>query len=322
MRSRRRGGTAAASIVWFVMASSALGIPPSTVRTASATPPPFVTILFSRSQWSVHEDCAVPGGAVTLETVAADLARRGWAGTGSVVTSRIGTTDLRCTWNALYPTWATLQRLHSSYGWQTTSHSATYPNMTLIARDRQFAESCGTLSTFTDHGFGRAWGMFSYPNDQRSLEIQRDVVSTCFAFGRRNGAKRNQLSAAQAPWWANVRTVNGGACRAEGTPCSAVPTPYRYQDPFALRSFVAVSAGEWAVPQFHKLVSGSKSTGTVRWDCTSTDWRLHFSNQTEVYCWNDYQRILAGIPSVAVVTDPATVARSWGANPFVLAKHR
>jgi hypothetical protein len=312
---------AIASTAWIAMMSSSLGIPPTAVGTASAAPPPYVTILFSRSQWSVQEGCVVPPGAVTLGTVAADLARRGWAGTGSVVTSRIGTTDVRCSWNALYPTWTMLQRLHSSYRWTATSHSATYPNLTLITRDRQFAESCGTLPTFTDHGFGRAWGMFSYPNDDRSLEIQRDVVSTCFAFGRRYSPKPNQLSTMAAPWWGNIRSVNGGACHVESAQCYSVSTRYRYQNPFEIQSFVAVSAGQWAVAQLHKLVTGAKLTGTVRWDCTSADWRLHFTNQTEVYCWNDYQRILFGIPTGAVVTDPATVARSWGANPQVLGKH-
>jgi hypothetical protein len=96
---------------------------------------------------------------------------------------------------------------------------------------------------------------------------------------------------------------------------------YRYANPIALANLVTVAPGEWAVVQFHKLVSGARLTGTSTWDCTADDWRRHWTNQTEIYCWNDYQRILAGVPASAVVTDPATVARAWGSNPQVLQQH-
>lgn len=285
-----------------------------------AAPPPFVTVLFSRSQWAVHENCVALPGAVTLEAVAADLDARGWIGTGSVVTSRIGTTRMRCSGTVLYPTWSILERLRTEHGWQSTSHSATYANLTRLTREGQLAESCGTLTTLAAHGFGRAWGMFSYPHD-RSTAIQWDVVSTCFAFGRRYSARRNTVGNTTAPWWGRVRSVNGGACHDSTASCYSVDTRYRYADPSLIASFVGVRGGEWAVVQFHKLVTGSRLSGGVRWDCTASDWRRHFTSRTELYCWNDYALILGGIPDGAVVTDPVTVARSWNANPEVLALH-
>jgi hypothetical protein len=291
------------------------------IAPAAATPPPYVTVLFSRSQWAVQENCAVAPGAVALDVIAADLADRGWIGTGSVVTNRILETAMKCTAAALYPSWATLKSLHSAYGWEATSHSATYPNMTQLTRSQQSAESCGTLATFTNHGFGRAWGLFSYPVNRSTYDVQANVVSTCFAFGRKYALTRNTVGTMAAPWWAKARTVNGGACNLTGSASASLATPYRYADPASMAALVGVLPGQWAIVQFHKLVTGSKLTGVTRWDCTSTDWRLHWSNRTEVYCWNDYQRILAGIPSGAVVTDPATVARSWGSNPKVLAEH-
>lgn len=287
---------------------------------AMAAPPPYVTVLFSRSQWAVHENCQAPPGAITLETIAADLAARGGIGTGSVVTSRIGSTAMRCTGTVLYPTWSILARLHTNYGWESTSHSATYANLTQLSRDRQFAESCGTLLALEDHGFHRAWGMFSYPYERSSL-IQTEVVSTCFTFGRRYSATRNKLATMTAPWWAKVRSVNGGACNDAAAPCSAIGTRYRYVDPALIADFVGVLPGQWAVVQFHKLVAGAKLNGAVRWDCTATDWHRHFTSRTEMYCWNDYLKILNAIPGGAVVTDPATVARSWGANTQVLQRH-
>ena len=291
------------------------------LASATAAPPPFVTVLFSRSQWAVHENCKALPGAITLEKVAADLHARGGIGTGSVVTSRIRQSSVNCTRAALYPSWEMLERLHADYGWESTSHSATYPNMTLLSRARQIAESCGTLPTFVSHGFNRAWGMFSYPDDKRSTAIQTDVVSSCFAFGRRYSPTRNTVGTMSAPWWAKVKSVNGGRCNDTAAACSSVATRYRYENPLTVANLFDVLPGQWAIAQFHKLVTGSKLAGTVRWDCSATDWRLHFTSRTEMYCWNDYQRILNGIPRGAVLTDPATVARSWDANREVLAKH-
>jgi hypothetical protein len=263
----------------------------------------------------------VPAGAITLEQIAANLSAKGWIGTGSVVTSRILETSMKCTSAALYPSWATLESMHTAYGWEATSHTATYPDMTKLSRSQQYAESCGTLPTFTDHGFGNAWGMFSYPVNHRTTDVQTNVVSTCFAYARRYALTRNTIGSMAAPWWAKVRTVNGGACNLSGSSCYSISTPYRYADPSSIAPLLAVLPGQWAVVQFHKLVSGSRSSGTAQWDCTSTDWRLHWTNRTEVYCWNDYQTVLNAIPAGAVVTDPATVARSWGSNPTVLAQH-
>lgn len=305
----------------WALALAAIAISASTVApvAATATPPPYVTILFSRAQWSVQESCKTPAGAITLKQVADELQARGWIGTGSVVTGRINTTTMKCMSAALYPTWPMLEQLHADDGWEATSHSATYAKLTSLTRTQQFTESCGTLSTFEQHGFDRAWGMFSYPDSQLSSEIQTDVVSTCFAYARRYSPDPNGVGSMRAPWWAHVRPVNGGACNLSGAACYSIDTNYRYVDPGAIADYVRVTAGQWAVPQFHKLVSGSKLAGVVRWDCSSTDWRLHFTNRTEVYCWNDYHRVLNAIPDAAIVTDPATVARSWNSNPAVLA---
>jgi hypothetical protein len=301
-------------VVAVIAVSAQMVVPPA----APATPPPFVTILFSRSQWAVHESCNVLPGAITLDRVAADLHDRGGIGTGSVVTSWIRESAMHCTRTVLYPSWDMLERLHTAYGWESTSHSATHRNMTLLSRSQQIAESCGTLPTFVNHGFKRAWGMFSYPNNKRSTEIQTDVVSTCFAYGRRYSYNRNSIGTTIAPWWAKVKSINGGRCNDVAAACYSVATRYRYENPFTVASIATVSPGQWAIAQFHKLVTGSKLSGTVRWNCGASDWRLHFTSRTELYCWNDYQRILNAIPDTAVVTDPATVARAWNSNPPVL----
>jgi hypothetical protein len=296
----------------------AQGLNPTSAR---ATPPPFVTILFSRSQWAVHENCNVLPGAITLQQIAADLHDRGGIGVGSVVTSWIRESSIHCTRAALYPSWDMLKRLRTDYGLEAISHSATHPDMTRLTTSQQRAESCGSLPTFVNHGFNRAWGMFAYPNNKRTTEIQTDVVSTCFAFGRRYSPGSNRIGTMSAPWWAKVKSVNGGKCNDPAAACYSIATRFRYENPSTVANLVAVSPGQWAVAQFHKLVSGSKVSGTVRWDCRASDWRLHFTSRTEMYCWNDYQRVLNAIPAGAIVTDPATVARAWGSNSQVLATH-
>jgi hypothetical protein len=223
-----------------------------TTTSAHAVQPSFVTILFSRSQWAIHENCNVLPGAITLQTIASDLHDRGGIGTGSVVTSWIRESSIHCTRAALYPSLDTLRQLHRDYGWEATSHSATYPNMTTLTRSQQIAESCGTLPTFVSHGFNRAWGTFSYPNNKRSDVIQTDVLSTCFAFGRKYSPNQNTIGRMAAPWWAKVKSVNGGKCNDVTAPCSSIGARYRYVNPYTVASLVAVSPGEWAVAQFHK----------------------------------------------------------------------
>ena len=286
-----------------------------TTKSAHAVQPSFVTILFSRSQWAIHESCNVLPGAITLQTIASDLHDRGGIGTGSVVTSWIRESSIHCTRAALYPSLDTLRQLHRDYGWEATSHSATYPNMTTLTRSQQIAASCGTLPTFVSHGFNRAWGTFSYPNNKRSDVIQTDVLSTCFAFGRKYSPNQNTIGRMAARWWANVKSVNGGKCNDVTAPCSSIGARYRYVNPYTVASLVAVSPGEWAVAQFHKLVSGSRPSGAVRWDCSESDWRLHFTSRTEMYCWNDYQRILNAIPAGAIVTDPGHGGAGVGLEP-------
>jgi hypothetical protein len=295
----------------------------STITPATATEsPPFVTILFSRSQWGATEFCKVPAGAVTLDHVAGDLAARGWTGTGSVVLSYIKEWGLTCTRGGLYPDWRTLQRLHTQHRWQFVSHSRTYADLTKIPPAQQWAESCGSLPTLRAHGFLRGWGLFAYPNNRFTWSIQQNVVSRCFSFGRRYSDRVNTRAAMVPPRFANAWSVNGGACNLSWLPCFTKNTPYRYVNPWRLVALLQVRPGQWAVVQFYTLVTGSKLTGPTTWDCTSTDWRRHFSSRTEIYCWNDYQTVLRSIPAAAMVTDPATVASSWSASSMARARHR
>ena len=82
---------------------------------------------------------------------------------------------------------------------------------------------------------------------------------------------------------------------------------------------MAPSPGSWSVVQVYRFVTGSYNAGvagqTVQWDCTSPDWRLHYTTTPEAYCWNDYLAALAQIPPDVTVTDPASVAEAVNPDP-------
>ena len=82
----------------------------------------------------------------------------------------------------------------------------------------------------------------------------------------------------------------------------------------------ALKPGQWYTLQAYLLVTGKNpkyAHNKMRWDCTSSDPALHWTNTTVRYCYSDYQQILQAIaadPSITV-TDPLTVGRAWG-RPF------
>jgi len=44
---------------------------------------------------------------------------------------------------------------------------------------------------------------------------------------------------------------------------------------------------------------------------TSSDWRQHWTYDTERYCWDDYLSIVSSLPAGITVTDPASVGDAW-----------
>jgi hypothetical protein len=280
-------------------------------RAAEAVAPGYVTFLLGRTQAG---QCDTSVETVPVESVLAELAQRGYGATGSVVLSRTHGTQETCVQGLRYPSWATLARWHDQYGFEAVS-AGNYQNMTSLTPEQQRAESCGSLPTFTQHGFTRAWGLFAYPGNQLTSQIQADVVSTCFAFGRVYGAKVNQHATMGAPWFAYTLSVNGGACNDSTSSCFTAVSGQRYTSPDQIASILQVGADDWGIVQFYRFVSGQRLSGEPRWDCTSADWRQHWTSLTEDYCWNDALAALDRIPAGTVVTDPATVAQAWGRLP-------
>jgi hypothetical protein len=77
-----------------------------------------------------------------------------------------------------------------------------------------------------------------------------------------------------------------------------------------------LTAGHWLDFQFYRLVTGSNLTGTgPTWDCTSSNWRQHWTSDGELFCYTDFTRIMKALPSSATITDPQTVGVAWRSSP-------
>jgi hypothetical protein len=288
----------------------------------SATSPSYLTISFGRTQW-VQTDgtCKAMSGTVALDQVAAAMAQRGFSGVGNVIVNRTAESGFTCiSGYYLSPGWDQLATLRDSDGWTFVSASTSYRDLTTLSAAQQDAESCGSLDAFVAHGHTRAWGLFAYPDNRFSTTVQKNVVSTCFAYGRRYGRAVNVRTTMTAPWFANADSVNGGSCNQSGAACYDVNgAPRRYRSPLDLANRVAgIQPDGWLNVQFYRFVTGSRGTPSgsgFRWDCTSTDWRLHWTSKTEIYCYNDFLTMLDAVGAGVTVTDPATVAEAWGRTP-------
>jgi hypothetical protein len=286
---------------------------------AKAAGPAYLTLMFGRTQWSLPDASCTPlPNTVPLDAVAAALRDRGITGTGGVVTDRTAETGLTCNGPSLYPSWEQLAQLRDDYGWSFVS-AATHNNDTLLTADQQYRQICGSLEVFSRHGHNRAWGTFAYASAKHTDAEQTGVTARCFAYGRIYAVGRSHDDATStSPWYQHANSVTGGKCNNPQLPCYtvSVPSSRRYFDRDQLTALMAVGPGEWSTVYMYKFLTGSyratASTGT-RWDCTSADWRNHWTTVPETYCWQDYLTALDAIEPGTIVTDPATVARAW--NP-------
>ncbi|WP_131737599.1 Ig-like domain-containing protein [Actinomadura roseirufa] len=281
------------------------------------------TLLLSRSQWqAVDQRCAPLRGAVPLGELASELGKRGVRATGTVVVDRTGDSTRQCVANFTdYATWADLAKLRDTSGWSFISHGATYADMTALTPDQQKTESCGSLTALRSHGHDRAWGLFAYPNNKYSALTQQ-VVSSCFAYGRQYGFGRNTSATTAAPYFQSTWSWPSGRCNDPTLTCSTwVPTSDSsigvYTSPERLAAALAGGADEWQTVQGYKFLRGRRiatANQGQQWDCTSSDWRAHWTNSAESYCLSDLLTALS-LARGTTFTDPATVAQTWGRRP-------
>ena len=266
--------------------------------TSVTAPTRFITYMLGRAQVGSYQagtHCTVPlPGNVGLWTLASLIRAHGHTATAPVTLNQIGTAAAVCAGTIRYATWSDLTRLKKDYGWSVSSRGRTGKELTTLTASQQRDETCSTLPDFTAHGFADAWGMFSYPNNRLTLEIQTSLVSTCYGFGRRYSVGVNKVPV-PAPFWAKTNSVNGGRCSNPARPCysMAVKNSRRYTSPQTLITYE--NSTGWTIIQWYRFVTGRSGTVTSTapsWDCTSPNAASHWTNEPEMYCYNDAHLVI------------------------------
>lgn len=288
---------------------------------------PLLSVLASRSEVGAADGCvAKAAGVRSLATEVAMLHDQGITTTGSLVTSRTAKSTSTCVHydSSLTISWQEAHRLTRLYGMNFVSHTATYPNdLSVLTPQQAYAETCGSAKVIDAHGLPGAHGLIAYPGAQtfpRQTQIQ--YGQKCFDFGRRYGGNgvSTRADAMKPPYIQDTAAPNGGPCNTPGAPCYAGTSsgPKRYQPPaFFARRIQALKAGDWMNLQFYVLVTGTSpayTTSTERWDCTSPDPKLHWTNDAERYCAQDFDAISAMMKAVpkGQFTTPYGVGRAYG----------
>lgn len=294
----------------------------ATAGNASAGPG-YLSVLFGRSQYAESYGTKNPvplPGTVPLDQAVAWLSTQGVPAVGTVATDRMDETQLVDVGNALYAPWSLLMQLHAQYGFETISQSDNYNGWASFTQYSEFQDAaCGSLPIFAAHGFTRAWGMFGYPGNYWTPTAEQAATS-CFAFSRLYNSLKNvtMKQALQFPYPTRVDSVTGGSCNDPTLACYTDPVKSggTYDMPSQVISQEQPGADQYSAVQFYRLVSGSNLDGVgADWDCTSSDPAQHWTNEGELYCYNDFQAVIQGRSFAAVVTDPATVATAWGRLP-------
>ncbi len=307
-------------LLTITVASVVMLVLPQTAQ-AETGAGPYLTLLFSRSAVTASSNCvANDTGVARLDTVVAPaLSSLGLQPTGSIET---GVTKQDSLWCGHYKetqftSWSVAQQLASQYGWSFISHTATYPynesKWSALSPEGIYDETCGSAQQITAHGLPGANGSMAWPNGY-VYDAATSYVQACFDFSRTFGdGVADQATATVPPYDQPARGLQGGACNDASAACYSYTFPHaplRYRSPTSISQLIAsAQSTQWITLQTYLLVTGSRAG---LWDCTSPDWRQHWTYDTERYCWNDYVSIVSSIPAGVTVTDPASVGAAWG----------
>jgi hypothetical protein len=290
---------------------------------------PFVSILFSRTEITAAHNCTPDSTNIArLDTqVAPYLKSLHMVGTGTLATALVRQSQETCEHlnSSMLGSWDDATNLSTTYGWKFVSHTATYPtgDLNSLGPVQANAETCGSADAIAAHGLHGAHGLIAYPGAAGAPKtLQANYGSKCFAWGRRYccGGLTMKSSGTTWPYWQHTHAGDGGGCNVTTAPCYNVQNisdPSRYTLPSELIGYVhELAPGRWFTYQSFILVKGHKvhsSTSPAAWDCTSTNPRLHWTNDNERYCYTDFQAVIRAIKaSGATVTDPLTVGIAFG----------
>lgn len=303
---------------------------------ASLTPTPshaadtrYVSFLVGRGLYAQSEGCKQMPGTVTTMQVAAYAHRLRIPMSANLIPTYVdaGNGGRFCHGGGmhLYLSLTDTRTLRDRYGWQHLTSGLAYRQMTTLSRTEQKREACGALNWMDAHGFNRARGLFAPANpDGPNMSDQAlAVAKSCgyvkirdygyrtwaLAPRRADGSRidTNVRGHLDPDGYYRTKSVNGGDCPA--TVQCGTGANRRYMLPAEmLNDLQDAPRGSHMVIQAYRWVTG-KSRGW--WNCDGPV-EAHWTKQAELYCWGDYKRILDGLPTDYIATDPLTVARAWG----------
>ncbi|HEY0387660.1 MAG TPA: FG-GAP-like repeat-containing protein [Gaiellales bacterium] len=299
------------------------GMPsPGTVQLIRDTSPQprhrYITYMFGRAQVGNYvggSNCRTAlAGNVPLWTLAELIKSHGHTATAPVSLNQTGATAPVCQGTIRYATWPDLANLRDQYGWSVASRGRTGKELTTLTPQQQRDETCGTVGEFASHGFPEAWGMFAYPNNALTTDVQTSLVNACYGFGRRYSVGINPVPV-PSPYWAKTNSVMGGRCNNAALPCYTltVKNNRRYTDPRTLVGYE--NAAGWTIIQWYRFVTGKAGTigsTTPAWDCTSPNAANHWTNEPEMYCYIDAHNVINLLAPGSIDTSPAAMAHMQG----------
>ncbi|HET6847355.1 MAG TPA: hypothetical protein VFH74_00750 [Gaiellales bacterium] len=296
---------------------------PASAGTARA----YVTPLIAHTAWTATDGCEPVPGVVTLPKVLAAHARRGYHPSGTLITGWIRPATRTCIEHLalkpypkpiLLPSWRDLRRLHAADPWfGLASGGIHYRELTVLSPSQQIAEACGSAAAIIDHGWRSPLPLFAYPNNRVTAVINARVLAKCpYTLGRHYSGEANTRRSIRSGFL-RVYSINGGRCRDTALRCSHLDTRFAYTRPAELAARLHPAPGRWVVPQIYRLVTGSRPTGRLRWNCRGPA-GSHFTydrggDSTELYCARDYFAALAHQPGYVVTGRTIRgVEQLWG----------
>lgn len=301
-------------------------------------PGPFAEVIFSRTEITGADNCVIDDTDIArLDTVVAPyLAGLGLTATGSVETGPTQQSSDWCTHlgSTIVPSWDQLSAL-AAEGWTFVDHSATYPGSSQVWSQmtplQMWQETCGSAQQIDAHGLKGASDMYLWPNSTgQNSSINKYALDTfvapCFGTNRiYTGPPTYGISdiasLTTSPFRQQMRAANGGSCNVSGLPCSNLTNGFVYRTPAQIiAGLKSLMPGQVFALQAYVLVTGTNPAYTSspeRWDCTSPNPNLHWTNDSERYCWSDFQQVLNYLVRSGIgITQPGVVDSAIGRTGY------
>ncbi len=225
---------------WRLGAKAKSGAANYTLTVNTPDGPPdhaYVTLLFSRSEIPPADNC-VPNDSnvIRLDTgVAPELARRGMSGTGTVETGVTADhSDGLSPLQVIAGGFLGSTRVAARDVWLVVCLPFAHIRQELERDDpRPTVERDLRLDPRSEGpGHMRGDGYFASPDNAWNNDVQANVVSTCFAFGRKyQSAVATRTGVTTPPYYAVSQQVGGGSCADPSLPCFTLNAPWPYRSP-------------------------------------------------------------------------------------------